>query len=57
MAYTDFQKQLSISILEQRIKEHEENIKFSTNPLTKEIEYGKILEDRELIEILQRGKF
>ena len=57
MTFTDFQKQLLVCILEQRIKEHEENRKISTNPLTKEIEYGKILEDKELIEILYRGKF
>ncbi len=56
MTFTDFQKQLLVSILEQRIKEHEENRKILTNPLTKEVEYGKILEDRELIEILRKGK-
>ena len=55
MAFTDFQKQLLISILEQRIREHEENRKLLNNPLTKEVEYGKILEDRELIEILYKG--
>ena len=57
MTFTDFQKQLLVSILEQRIKEHEENRKILTNPLTKEVEYGKILEDRELIEILHKGRF